>query len=149
MSPTALVLSWKVVVSTVEICAEHSPKVRTQYSLGYRPTSAVVVFVQALSLWCEEAPDITVVPFFPPGGFIAMYHLACAYPLFDGGCCLVEWLCSYHSMQKLDDLTCGDGQIMYSVQVLLDELHRHPQGSTQMSKEGGDAYAHSPLTHHL
>src|SRR6266566_2088466 len=142
-------LSWEVVVSTVEVARHHSSKVRAHYSFGYPTPTAVVVLVQSLSLWCEEAPDIAVLSPFSPGGFITMYHLALAYRFFDSCDSLFQRLSLYHSMQQLHNLTHRDGQIVYGVQVLFDKEHRHSQCGAQVSYEGDDTHTHSALPYHL
>src|SRR5215210_4891347 len=43
--PAALVLSWEVVVTTVEVARHHSSKARPHYSFGYRSCPALVILV--------------------------------------------------------------------------------------------------------
>src|SRR5215210_483610 len=78
-----------------------------------------------------------------------MDHIALAYPLFDGCGSPLEWLRLYHSMQQLYNRAHRDGQIVYGVQILLYEEHRHPQCGAQVGYEGGDAHTHSALPYHL
>src|SRR4051812_25746611 len=149
MHPAALMLTGQVVVRYIEISDQRAPKLRAQYSFGYSPASAMVILVVALTLWSAEAPDVAVVSTFSPPRLVSMHDGAFPHPLFDSGSTRLHLLGLCHSVQQVHYLSCGQEQIVYAVQVLPYEAHRHSQGSAQVSNQGGDAHSYAALSYHL
>src|SRR4051794_5988817 len=81
MCPTALVLSWEVVVCSIEVGHQRARDLCAEYPTGYSPRSAPVVLVEALTIGCGKEPDIAILTSLPPYGLICVHDWAVAHAL--------------------------------------------------------------------
>src|SRR5205823_6682625 len=84
-------------------------------SLDYSPSSTTVILIVSLTLRRTETPDVAVLAFLSPAGFITMHNGACSYPCFDGVCGFLYRLCLCNSVQRSEEHTSELQSLAYLV----------------------------------